>query len=1264
MAIGLEAVAPGASSTDGSPRPSPFRGLEPYSKQDRMKLFGRDTDLLMVRDRIFASPTTVLMAGAGTGKTSFIDALLAPDLSERFAEHYDVVVHRSFSTLDPWAGVASAIAARRPRCGLILILDQFEEVFQHSAASPALCNLRAGLRALTSESRVRVVLSLREDFLAQLVAFEDVLNDVLRNYHRLAPPNREQAIDIVVRTARPTPVSQTGVERLVDGLAYENGVIILPYLQIAGRRLWLDESQTNRAEFEFLAQFAEDAPDDAAAHQRVLGLMKAHLVEQLAALSSSERQLAAHAVNFLVTSQGAKLPYEIKSLAKHMGEKELAVLPALEKLSSARVLKRTQRDDETWFELYHDMYAGALFEWSRRVEQERRDRLINTVLAAVVLVIGVVGAVLVGYRMQQQWQKAALTNAERVAAEGAKNEQRYQSLLERAREREGLELPGEALLLRLAAQTVIEHMSESNPADEKLQKKIDEGRRELSRLIHQLHSLRATLRMEGTNAHAFFLSNGRYLATVSDVTSPVDAGALKSGPTSEPNATNAAPAAATPAKPALHSLVQLWSAATGQPHREALVVDGKVSAGDLSSDHRFLALRDGRQTQIWDLGNEDTPRRQLATDSCFDARFVNGGERDRLIVKCLGPFKLRSYAALPALSFESFSYPDGDATVGDDVMLMYPGGTARLDSKSLKVLQRYDLSSGERPLQVEGNSKWVWALTRLTSNRFRVVVFDRDAGDYRSRTTLNAFDTLNVFNVVSFEQSRLGESILLGQSAPGYGLQELGADGQSLAELRFTKALVPRSAGNGARWLALQPADWGSDRATLWSVLLGSRDAPSSAVPLAVASTGLDVAGDSWIQSNSQATQLMSSDGPEADGVNAQVLSTTDDALLYRIGNQIHFRDAANWKDSFQETSGVISASLSSDGKHAALATSSEVMLWDLGRNALRRVIQLNGPEEVSLAPRAQRLLVTSWTRTRLFSLDNGTPEPVATNGVPGATLWSPDGAFFTLHKQDRLYATATVQAPTAMQFGGSSRISVFSPNSAWLLSGGPLGARLTPLRGGPDIDNEGLGPPALAAFSKDSSKFAVMSESREVHIVDVETRRTLSAVTLRVSPRELRITPDGKGLLVASERWLHLYRPQPETPQTLRLMASRQLAGTWSGVLHFMQDDGFRVVAVTGKDESYVRREDVAFVSSAVAGVVKDNAQQLLDGWSKKLGLSLSNDDVSVVGVIGAPKATGADSSQGHGRDKTALTPPNPAPKPRGSSPPRPPAPRPSATP
>src|SRR5262245_57606519 len=78
---------------------NPFKGLDPFGPGDQ--LFGRDPDLLLMKDRIFRGPTTLLFAASGVGKTSFFRARFIPEVAQRYREQFVVHYHSEWAGKDP-----------------------------------------------------------------------------------------------------------------------------------------------------------------------------------------------------------------------------------------------------------------------------------------------------------------------------------------------------------------------------------------------------------------------------------------------------------------------------------------------------------------------------------------------------------------------------------------------------------------------------------------------------------------------------------------------------------------------------------------------------------------------------------------------------------------------------------------------------------------------------------------------------------------------------------------------------------------------------------------------------------------------------------------------------------------------------------------------------------------------------------------------------------------------------------------------------------
>lgn len=476
-----------------NPRKNPFKGLQPFELEDQDRLFGRERDLILIKDRILSCRTTLLFAGSGVGKTSFLNAAVIPELSKR----YSVVWHnrwtgadersdehlwddrppfkrwppKAFATwladallervwhrrkLDSKSNIETKKAAKvqdkftvdvqdaisqnlkpgnstplssvlsvfkkdpesnvRPK-GCMLILDQFEEVFQYHAYQDYFDDFLANLCEIINDDdyQVRVVFSMREEFLGELSAFDNRIPDLFNNYYRLRYPKTDEAKHIIAATCRLAKVEPhpENLDKLVKDLStieknfdqptntaeaeapsvrvMRRDFVPPPYLQIVCDSLWREQykspetsdvGEENGGAQNEIGRFLENYKtlselpvqgEESDAQRAVREFCEAKLSPPF--LNKWEQSLAARAFGFLVTKQGAKMAYELRSLASHMDERVSALKQTLQKLSrpDAHILRESRGPEGSyWFELYHDMYAGVVDRWKRRYRQERR----------------------------------------------------------------------------------------------------------------------------------------------------------------------------------------------------------------------------------------------------------------------------------------------------------------------------------------------------------------------------------------------------------------------------------------------------------------------------------------------------------------------------------------------------------------------------------------------------------------------------------------------------------------------------------------------------------------------------------------------------------------------------------------------------------------------------------------------------------------------------------------------------------------------------
>jgi WD40 repeat protein len=396
---------------------SPYKGLAAFddSDLDALLFFGRERETQTIAANLQAARLTILFGPTGVGKSSILRAGVA----YRLRKEPDIEVE----ILDSWEGdpVAALRAASANRNGhdLYLILDQFEEYFVYHGDDEAVA---AELGELLEQSRVNVLIGIRDDSLARLDAFKRRLPELLRNRLRLEHLDRrggEEAIRGPITAYNRNLVTSDRVEiedELVVAVLDEVAVgrvrlgaggrgsiangdsadrIEAPFLQLVLERIWEAErsSGSNRLRLDTFGSLGGAAR-----------IVRDHLETAMGELSLAEQEAAAAMYDHLVTPSGTKIAHGVGDLARYAKVSEPEAAAVLEKLASERVLRASSADGAGGrrYEIYHDVLANAVLEWHARhraqrvIEQvERRRRRAFAVAAAALIALVVVAAVAV-----------------------------------------------------------------------------------------------------------------------------------------------------------------------------------------------------------------------------------------------------------------------------------------------------------------------------------------------------------------------------------------------------------------------------------------------------------------------------------------------------------------------------------------------------------------------------------------------------------------------------------------------------------------------------------------------------------------------------------------------------------------------------------------------------------------------------------------------------------------------------------------------------
>ena len=379
------------------PSQRPYKFLDAFGPADAALFCGRDQDIERLQRMLTASRLLILYGASGTGKTSVLQAGLLPSLP---AERYAWILVRMVDD-EPTAAIKAALVrefavdaqileqplldgvhAATTALGktIVIILDQFEEFFQRHARAVRQQlhdELRACLDAIHLE--VRVVIALREDYLAHLAEFQEdgTIPTIFHHTMRLTRFSPAQAYDAVVQPAQRLGLSIDAAlvkDRLIPQLTDAEHTVELPLLQIVCD-VWYQRAEAHQTamgtvEEETLGEAAYEALGDIPTFLgrylddtlRQFGQEQAQAREVLKALVTAEdTQRAVFLDELLSRLRTAGIPLEAEALEQRM----------LRRLVQARLVRATDVEGRTRYELIHEFLVARIAAWITPSERER-----------------------------------------------------------------------------------------------------------------------------------------------------------------------------------------------------------------------------------------------------------------------------------------------------------------------------------------------------------------------------------------------------------------------------------------------------------------------------------------------------------------------------------------------------------------------------------------------------------------------------------------------------------------------------------------------------------------------------------------------------------------------------------------------------------------------------------------------------------------------------------------------------------------------------
>ncbi len=323
-------------------RKSPFKFLDSYEKQDKDIFFGREKETEELYHKVFESKLLLIYGVSGTGKTSIINCGLANKFED--SDWLPVNVRRGRNIVDsllkelekvslskvkpavPPSPDSTGLQAREEQDSrqsakgkniskdivkvlksvyldhfkpVYLIFDQFEELFIEGTREERYELIQIIKSVVDSDLQCRIIISMREEYIAGLSEFETVVPGILDNRFRIEKMTRKNAIEVINGPCRVNGIkTEEGfAEELLDRLNPETAEIELTYMQVYLDRIYKISLEENKENPEFKKNIIRTAGE-------VSDLLGDFLDEQINKLDKPEEALVI--LKSFVTIKGTK----------------------------------------------------------------------------------------------------------------------------------------------------------------------------------------------------------------------------------------------------------------------------------------------------------------------------------------------------------------------------------------------------------------------------------------------------------------------------------------------------------------------------------------------------------------------------------------------------------------------------------------------------------------------------------------------------------------------------------------------------------------------------------------------------------------------------------------------------------------------------------------------------------------------------------------------------------------------------------------------
>ncbi len=383
----------------------PFKFLDSYNHDDKDIFFGRDEEIKALYEMVFQNPIVLVYGASGTGKTSLIQCGLggkfksydwlplmvrrgsdinaalqkvledAGGNSENFEQELDEANGKKLTGL---AKLIRGVYLSQFKT-IYLIFDQFEELYILGKKEEQDRFVESVKELLTMGQPVKMLFSIREEYLGHLSEFEKAVPQLFRKKLRVEPMYQDKVREVIIgatsyeasnvrlKAGKTDQIAQAIFDK-IKGKG-KTLTIQLPYLQVFLDNFYLtltkDENRQADAIFDMDTLnkmgdigdvFSNFLEEQVLVINKKLGLR----------FPKTTTALVWDILSPFATLEGTKEPLAKQNLYRETGLDKALIDEAIESFMGSRILRYSQDTDQ--YEIAHDSLAKTIAE--KRSEEQ------------------------------------------------------------------------------------------------------------------------------------------------------------------------------------------------------------------------------------------------------------------------------------------------------------------------------------------------------------------------------------------------------------------------------------------------------------------------------------------------------------------------------------------------------------------------------------------------------------------------------------------------------------------------------------------------------------------------------------------------------------------------------------------------------------------------------------------------------------------------------------------------------------------------------